>query len=194
MIKIGLTGNAGSGKSTAVDYFYSQDINGISTDEINAEIRQHSTHVCQWLQKLLATEICDDNGKIDSKLLRKEIFLSEQSRRLVEQFLHPIIMENVELQLAILPEKSYCIVEIPLLFEADLLTYVDVVLLVTTDRKILVERISARTGLGQTEAAGILENQLADNEKFQYSNHIVINNDTKEAFQGYLEEIHQRYT
>ena len=103
-------------------------------------------------------------------------------------------MENVELQLAVLPEKAYCIVEIPLLFEADLLTYVDVVLLITADREILINRIAARTGLEEKEAIGILENQLADREKFQYSKHIVLNNDSREAFQADLEQIHLRYT
>ena len=106
MIIIGLTGNAGGGKSTAMAYFASQGIDGISTDAINAELRQHCTHLCQWLQKMVGTALCDDNGRLDSNALRQEIFTSQKTRRSVEHFLHPVIMQNVELQLAVLPAAS----------------------------------------------------------------------------------------
>ena len=191
---IGLTGNAGSGKSTALDFFTAQGINGISVDAINTELRQHCPHLTITLERMLDASLTDSDGLIDTRLLGQLIFSSDSARETVERYLHPLIMENLELQLSVLSEKRYCIVEIPLLFEAQLLAYVDMVLLVTANKEILVSRLTTRPAITSDYAHAILEKQLADTDKFQYSSAIVLNNDSEEAYLQYLQNIHRRYS
>jgi dephospho-CoA kinase len=194
MISIGLTGNAGSGKTTALDFFISRGIDGISTDAINSDLRHQCPYLTTALEQTLNTELADEHGLVDTGLLRQQIFSSREARIAVERLLHPLIMENLELQLSVLPEKDYCIVEIPLLYEAELLSCVDIIVLVTSEQDILLDRLAARASLTRDDAQGILKNQLADSHKFQYSSDIVLNNDSQEAFLQYLNEIYRRYS
>lgn len=189
---IGLTGNAGSGKSTALNYFRSKGIDGISADAINADLRQHSQYLTIVIENTLQKKISLANGLIDIKILRDIIFTSESSRTTLEAILHPIIMENIDLQLSLLPAKPYCIIEIPLLFEAKLLSLVDSILLVASNRTELAERLKSRKQLSPVEIDAILDNQLADNNKFLLSDDIVLNNSTQEALHECLDQLHHR--
>lgn len=189
---IGLTGNAGSGKSTALNYFRSKGIDGISADAINADLRLHSQYLTIVIENTLQEKISDANGLIDTKILRDIIFTSESSRTVIEMILHPIIMENIDLQLSLLPEKPYCIIEIPLLFEAKLFSLVDSILLVASNRAELAERLKSRKQLSPVEIDAILDSQLADNNKFLLSDDIVLNNSTQEVFHKYLDQLHHR--
>jgi dephospho-CoA kinase len=189
---IGLTGNAGSGKSTALDYFRSKGIDGISADAINADLRLHNQYLTIVIENTLQEKISDANGLIDTKRLRDIVFTSESSRTAIEMILHPIIMENIDLQLSLLPEKPYCIIEIPLLFEAKLLSLVDSILLVTSNRAELAERLRSRKQLSPVEIDTILDSQLADNNKFPFSDDIVLNNSTQEVFHKCLDQLHHR--
>jgi len=189
---IGLTGNAGSGKSTALDFFRSKNIDGISTDTINADLRQHSQYLTIVIENTLQENISNDNGLIDTKKLRDVLFISKSSRAAIEMILHPIIMENVDLQLSLLPQNNYCIIEIPLLFEAGLLSCVDSVLLVASSRAELAERLNSRRQMTPGEIDAVLYSQLVDNKKFLPSNDIVLNNGTQEAFQECLDKLHHR--
>ena len=189
---IGLTGNAGSGKSTALNYFRSKGIDGIGADAINADLRLHSQYLTIVIENTLHEKISDANGLIDTKILRDIIFTSESSRTVIEMILHPIIMENIDLQLSLLPEKPYCIIEIPLLFEAKLFSLVDSILLVASNRAELAERLKSRKQLSPVEIDAILDSQLADNNKFLLSDDIVLNNSTQEVFHKYLDQLHHR--
>jgi len=188
MIKIGLTGNAGSGKTTALKFFLSRGIDGISSDSINADLRSHCKYLSIALENILNTKLAGDNGLIDITLLRGVIFSSKPTQKHVEMLLHPIIMENINLQIALLPQRAYCIIEIPLLYE------VDSVLLITADREQLVRRLTSRSQLTLDDATNILDNQMTDNHKFRCSNDIVLNDDTQENFLERLQMLHIRYS
>ena len=194
MIKIGLTGNAGSGKTTALEFFLSKGIDGISSDSINADLRSHCKYLSTALENMLNTKLADDNGLIDTALLRGVIFSSKSTQKHVEMLLHPIIMENIDLQIALLSQRAYCIIEIPLLYEADLLSQVDSVLLITADREQLLRRLTSRSQLTVDDATDILDNQMTDNHKFRCSNDIVLNDDTQENFLERLQTLHIRYS
>jgi|GEM_PF-4363451 len=191
---IGLTGNVGSGKSTALDFFRSKNANGISTDTINTTLRQNSRYLAVIIEDCLHKQVAGDSGLIDSHKLRDIIFNSRSAQMTVESILHPIIMENVELQLSLLPAKPYCIIEIPLLYEAKLASYVDSILLITTKHIELIERLGATRSLPPDKIEAILNSQLADSNKFLLSNDIVLNNSTQEAFFERLNQLHHRYS
>lgn len=192
MIRIGLTGNAGSGKSTAVKFFLSKGVNAISSDSINSDLRHHCKYLAAALESILQARLSDNNGQINVALLRDILFSSKSKKICAEKLLHPIIMENIDLQVALLPRNIYCIIEIPLLFEANWLAQMDSVLLVTANERSLIAHLTTRC-LTEKEAMNILSKQLADRHKFQYSDNIVLNNDSREHFLESLRQLHARF-
>lgn len=190
---IGLTGNAGSGKSLVASYFQSKGVPVISTDKINTSLLENSWAIVRNIESVSKTTVTNSSGDLDKNNLRNIVFSSSFFRKQLEQILHPIIMRNVALQLSLLSEHPYCIVEIPLLFEAGLENHVDRILLVTAKREILLDRLCDRSNISVDSAKSILRNQAQDNTKFGTSDDIVMNNLDLETLYHCLERLHQLY-
>jgi dephospho-CoA kinase len=190
---IGITGNAGGGKSAAVSYFQSRGIGTISADRINTELLEQSEFLPPAIEKILQTRVTHTDGSLDKSRLRDMAFSSKQHREKLEELLHPIIMQNVSIQLALLPENRYCIIEIPLLFEAHLESRVDRVILVTASREILLARLCSRNNIKQDIAESILNSQFQDNEKFFATDDIVLNTQDLDTLHTCLDLLHNQY-
>lgn len=190
---IGITGNAGGGKSAAVSYFKSRGIGTISADRINTELLEQSEFLPPAIEKILQTRVTHTDGSLDKSRLRDMAFSSKQHRGKLEELLHPIIMQNVSIQLALLPENRYCIIEIPLLFEAHLESRVDRVILVTASREILLARLCSRNNIKQDIAESILNSQFQDNEKFFATDDIVLNTQDLDTLHTCLDLLHNQY-
>ena len=190
---IGITGNAGGGKSAAVSYFQSRGIGTISADKINSELLLQCEFLPPVIEKILRANVTHRDGSLDKSRLREITFSSKQHRQKLEELLHPVIMENINIQLALLPENRYCIIEIPLLFEAHLESRVDRVILVTASREILLTRLCSRNNIKQDIAESILDSQLQDNEKFFATDDIVLNTQDLDALHTCLDLLHNQY-
>ena len=190
---IGITGNAGGGKSAAVSYFQSRGIGTISADKINTGLLMQCEFLPPAIEKILQTSVTQTDGSLDKSRLRDITFSSKQHRQKLEELLHPVIMQNISIQLALLPENRYCIIEIPLLFEAHLESRVDRVILITASRQTLLARLCSRNDSKQDIAESILDNQLQDNEKFSATDDIVLNTQDLDALHSCLDLLHNQY-
>jgi dephospho-CoA kinase len=190
---IGITGNAGGGKSATVNYFRSKGIVCIIADDINAELLQQSRFIGHTIEKISRLRIINPDGSLNKTILRDLVFSSTTFREQLELLLHPIIMDNIALQLALLPEQPYFIVEIPLLFEAALTDRVDRIILVTADHKILLKRLCIRNSISRDTAESILDIQLEDSQKIPASDDIVLNNQGFDSLHNQLDLLHSQY-
>jgi dephospho-CoA kinase len=191
---IGITGNAGGGKSLAAQYLQSKGIPVISTDAINASLLENCPSLIDSIESLSRTRVSNGNGHLDKNALRNLVFSSKQYRKQLEQLLHPVIMSNVALQLSLLPAHPYCVVEIPLLFEANLTGWVNRILLVTARPELLLARLCERNNIDVNSAELILQNQSQDNTKLGASDDIVINNSDLATLYDHLDRLHHQYT
>ena len=171
-------------------FFRSKGIDCISADTINTDLRNNCLFLAHIIEQVIQTSLSDNNHAIDTARLRNILFSSKSAQEKLETILHPLIMENIELQLSLLPIQDYCIIEIPLLFEADLLSHIDRALLVTANRGKLAERIRDRSQLTSNEAAAILDAQLEDKYKFSGSKDIVFNSSSPQAFHDCLDNLY----
>ena len=191
---IGIKGNAGGGKSLAARYLQSKGVPVISTDAINASLLQSCRSLVDSIESLSKTRVTNGNGNLDTDVLRKLVFSSKQYRKELEQLLHPVIMDNVALQLSLLPPHPYCVVEIPLLFEANLTECVDRIMLLTARPEVLLTRLCERNNIDLNSAELILQNQSQDNTKLGSSDDIVINNSDLATLYDHLDRLHHQYT
>jgi dephospho-CoA kinase len=190
---IGITGNAGGGKSAVINYFRSKGIVSIIADDINAGLLQQCRFIGQTIEKISHQNLSNPDGGLNKTVLREIAFSSRSFRKNLEHLLHPVIMDNIALQLKLLPEQAYYPVEIPLLFEADLTNRVTRIILVTADRETLLERLRRRNNIERGTAESILENQLEDSKKISASDDIVLNNQDLESLHYQLELLHNQY-
>lgn len=116
ILKIGLTGGIGSGKSTVAQYFAELGVPIIDADIITHELLEKNTSVRKQLVQYFGETILDTHKNIDRKKLRTIVFDAPNKLAWLENLLHPLI----EQKMLISAEKStfpYCIFVIPLLLE-----------------------------------------------------------------------------
>ena len=191
MIKLAITGNAGSGKSVLASILSELGATVISADKINSSLLKHTTFLTEWLETALNCNLCTDHSALDKELLRDAVFKNPVRKNIAVQLLHPIIKNNIALHLSIASNKQYCIVEIPLLFETGMNNLYDRIILIQSYKELLIDRISGRPGISKTMAINILGNQAHMDIKLEQSNDIITNNNSIDNIISLAKHIHK---
>src|SRR4051812_325191 len=109
MLRIGLTGGIGSGKSTVAEMFADRGAPIIDTDEIARELVQPGEPALQEIERKFGHDFIDATGNLDRTKLRTHIFGDANARHQLEAILHPRIRAAVKQRLAKL-NTPYCII------------------------------------------------------------------------------------
>lgn len=136
MLRIGLTGGIGSGKSSVANMFASLGAPVIDADVIARELVANQVNISEQIIQHFGDLVIDPDGSLDRNKLRKIIFADKVARHWLEALLHPLIIQEMQ-QLLTQISAAYCIMVIPLLIEAtEPYTLVDRILLVDAPGKI----------------------------------------------------------
>jgi len=175
MLRIAITGNAGSGKSTLADALSMHGVDIICADIINRSLLENSGFIWKWLEAALQIDFKSNDLRINKNILRNILIKHPKSRGIIESLLHPIIKSNLSLQLSVIPEKPYCIIEVPLLFEAGMERMADRVILVSSDAMSLTSRITKRPDIDNETAMHILGLQSNSSDVFGQADDVILN-------------------
>ena len=193
MLRIGLTGGIGSGKSVISDRFKSlYDTPIIDADEISHELILPQGEAYNEVIKLFGNDCVLDSGQIDRKYIREKIFSSPELRTTLEQIIHPKVKENIYQQTNLL-SSSYCIIVVPLLIEANMQSIVDRILVIQTDKSLQISRVSHRDQCSTAHVETIVNNQSSTEDKLKFADDVIINNGTLENLNPQIEQLHQKY-
>lgn len=196
MLKIGLTGGIGAGKTAVSNYFQHLDVSVLDTDIIAREVVQAGSEVLQQLAQSFGTDILDDNGSLRRDKLRAEVFNDEAKKQRLEDIVHPAIRQRLFQQLDMLASTSaspYCVIVIPLLLEKNWQALVDRVLLVVAPEKEKIKRIRARQNISQHEIQQIMNAQASDDQRRAIADDILHNDGDIEQLQRQIDSLHQHY-
>ncbi|MCG6886316.1 MAG: dephospho-CoA kinase [Proteobacteria bacterium] len=193
MLKIGLTGGIGSGKSTVSDIFSQLGVPVIDMDVIARQVVEPGSPALTEITETFGTSILNQDGCLDRQLLRQRIFESDSDRRKLETILHPLIRAETERQLAEL-QAAYCIIVIPLLAESGLQTFVDRVLVIDTAESLQLKRLMARDRVSDSEAQKILDAQAPRESRLQIANDVICNDGDLASLQKEVRQLHGQYS
>jgi dephospho-CoA kinase len=163
MLVIGLTGSIGMGKSAAAAHFRNL---GVPVCDADAEVhRLYEGEAVPAVEAAFPGAVRE--GKIDRALLAKEVAGSPEKLKQLESIVHPMV---VAAELDFLREQErqgarFAVLEIPLLFETDARTRVDVTVVVSAPEEVQRERVLARPGMTEEKLEALLKRQLSDTEK-----------------------------
>ncbi|HFD11118.1 MAG TPA: dephospho-CoA kinase [Crenotrichaceae bacterium] len=174
MLKIGMTGGAGSGKTTVASLFQAYQVAIIDTDHLARKIRQPGAPAFQMIVEYFGPQCLDADGFLNSRWLRERIFKSVPDKHALEAITHPLIFQALsdwfEQQ-----SGPYCIAIVPLLYETDSRSLFDRVLVVDCPTELQVKRISMRDNLSEKEAMRILSNQTSRENRLQLADDVIVN-------------------
>jgi dephospho-CoA kinase len=193
MLRIGLTGGIGSGKSTVSELFAGRGVPVIDADSIARELVSPGRPAFDRIVARFGTAVLDDQGAVDRQRLRSRVFVDEEERRALEGILHPLVLEEILRTVAAL-HAPYCILSIPLLIEAGMQAAADRILVIDTDEAAQLQRVMARNGMQEEEVRRIIASQASRAERLQYADDVIVNNAGLDHLEREVERLHNAYT
>lgn len=163
MIRIGLTGSIGMGKSTTAKMFAAE---GIPVHDADATVHAlYSGRAAPLIEAAFPGTVTD--GKVDRTRLSPHVLGKPEAMKKLEVIVHPLVREEEQLflQRARSGHRRIVMLDIPLLFETGGETRVDAVVVVTADADIQRDRVLARPGMSEDRFEAILAKQMPDAEK-----------------------------
>ena len=182
MIKIGVTGNIGSGKTTLTRYFENHNSYIFNADkEAKNHLNKHSV-LQKKIINIFGNQIVTSNN-LDFKKLAKKAFENKKNQEILNGIVWPEVSMLIESSLRKAENDKYdfFIVDAALLFEANFNHFFDYIILVTADRKIRLERALKRKNLDLSQIKKRMSLQLSDEKKISLSDFIIYNNKDKKA-------------
>ena len=192
MLRIGLTGGIGSGKTTVANAFTSQGIPVIDTDLIAHELVEPDLPALESIVSAFGDNILDKNGHLKRDKLRGLILADEGKREKLESILHPAIRNEVEDRINKL-HATYCILVIPLLIETGLTDMVDNILVVDVSKSIQIERVKSRDKLSENEILSIISIQCTREERLKVADEVITNEGSLEDLALQVSQLHESF-
>jgi dephospho-CoA kinase len=191
MLRIGLTGGIGSGKSTVARLFAAHGVPVIDADRIAHDLTRPGEPAEREIIAAFGSEVAPD-GRIDRQALAARVFSNASERRRLEAILHPRIRSAMEQAVQRLGAQ-YCLCVIPLLIETNQRDLVDRILVVDADENTRIERVRLRDGRDEREIRAIMASQVSRAQRLAAADDVIINNGDLTELEDQVRALHRRY-
>ncbi|MDH5389458.1 MAG: dephospho-CoA kinase [Gammaproteobacteria bacterium] len=193
MLRIGLTGGIGSGKSTVAKIFSNLGITIIDADIIAHQLTQSGSDSFKEIKKLFGEKFINDNGELDRKKIAQTVFSNPSAKIALEEILHPKIKQRILQEIEKAHSSQYIILAIPLLLESDFTDLVDRTLVIDTNDDIRIKRIQQRDTRTEKQIREIMANQIDREHRLQRADDILNNNGNLEDLNSAVTRLHRQY-
>lgn len=192
MLKIGLTGGIGCGKTTVSNLFENFKIPIIDADDISRNLTKPHQIGLQQIENALGSTFILENGQLNRSALKKHIFENPVAKNQLEAILHPLIFHEISTQVAGL-NAPYCIISIPLLFETNSQNLVDRILVIDCDKQTQIERVQKRDNLPLEQVQKIIDSQVSTEFRKKNAHDLLNNTKNQAALAKEVKKLHNFY-
>ncbi|NMC00605.1 MAG: dephospho-CoA kinase [Thermoanaerobaculaceae bacterium] len=186
MIKVGITGGIGSGKSEAKEIFKKYGAFVVDADEIVRNLLEKNGEGYKQVLNEFGNEILDNGLEIDKNKLSSIVFSDALKRRKLEEILHPLVIKKREEIFAKLQkklsEKDIVVAEAALIFEANTKKYFDYVILIKAPKDLRIKRLLSK-GFSLSEIEKRMKAQWEDEKKEKLADFVIENNSSLEELE-----------
>lgn len=177
MLKVAVTGCAGSGKTYVCNRFKELGVKVISSDVLAREVVAQDSPAYNKIINYFGKKVLTKDGSLNRRMLRRIIINDNVAREALESFVHPEIIKLMHSQMikAEKDDNHIVLVEVPLLFELGIEDRFDVVIAVVAGRKLRVKRLMDRDDVSREDAEALLNYQLPDEDKARRADFVIKN-------------------
>ncbi|MBJ6610417.1 MAG: dephospho-CoA kinase [Candidatus Thiothrix moscowensis] len=194
MLKVGLTGGIGCGKSTAVKRFRELGVPVIDADIVAREVVAPGQSALREIVTCFGEQALLADGSLNRSWLRQTIFADRQALQQLESILHPRIRAEIVQRMAECGDVAYAIVDVPLLFEKNYRQLFDRVLVIDCLPQQQRERVVLRDGSDVELVDSIMQSQVSREHRLQQADEILENSSSILDFYKKIDSLHKEYT
>ncbi|WP_168702233.1 dephospho-CoA kinase [Gordonia paraffinivorans] len=192
MIRLGLTGGIGAGKSTVAKTFVERGAYIIDADKIAREVVEPGTEGLEKLVEAFGSDILSADGSLDRPALAAKTFVDEESRKKLNAITHPLIGARTQELLEAAPEDAVVVQDIPLLVENHTAPFFHLVVIVHADEDVRLHRLTTMRGVDEADARARIAAQATEEQRRAVADVWLDNSGTPEELAAAAAEVWDR--
>jgi dephospho-CoA kinase len=196
MLKIGLTGGIGSGKSTASSIMAKLGSYIFDADAEAKKILDNNKEVQKNIIEEFGSDVLDHDGSINKKKLAAVAFQDEDHQIILNSIIHPFVFKELDKQFEKISNKNKhtsFIVDGALILESGIDQHLDSIVLIASLLKYRIERALKRGNLSREDILRRIDLQWTDEQKAEIADHTIYNNGTEKELEDKIKEFHEEH-
>jgi dephospho-CoA kinase len=197
MLRVGLTGSIGVGKSFVASVFTDLGCHVLDADQTAREVVLPGSAGLAALTKEFGDEILAADGTLDRKRLGAQIFADQNQRHRLNQILHPFIIVRQDEILNAWERNDpngIGIVDAALMIESGGYKRFDKLIVVHCRPEVQLERLMLRDHLSRDEAQRRIDSQMPQEEKQRFADYLIDTSDGFELTKAQVVRVHEQLT
>ena len=190
MLKVGITGGIGSGKTTVCRIFEMLGIPVFYADTVSRNLVQQNPDVIAAIKASFGNGIYQD-ALLNTKALAKIVFNDPDKLRKLNSIVHPSVFRMFNEWIAKHAGYAYVLKEAALIFETNAHLTLDAVIVVTAPESMRIKRVMQRDGATEADVQQRMKQQMPEAEKRKQAT-FVIHNDESELLIPQILAIHKK--
>ncbi|WP_181874265.1 dephospho-CoA kinase [Marinitenerispora sediminis] len=178
MLRVGLTGGIGSGKTEVARRLAERGAVVIDADRLAREVVEPGTAGLAAVVAEFGADVLAPDGRLDRARLGEIVFADADRLARLNAIVHPRVAERTAELMAAAPEDAIVVYDVPLLVENDLGREYDVVVVVDAPDDLRVGRVVANRGMGEEQARARIRAQASREERLAAADVVVDNSGT----------------
>ena len=174
MMRVGVTGGIGSGKSTVCELFAQQGVAVYDCDSEAKRLMAEDEAVRSAIVEAFGEEAYA-GGELNRQFLAEKVFGSEEQLSKLNAIVHPAVREDFARWCADHSSEAYVMMESAILFDAGFESEVDMTLAVLAPRELRVMRVCNRNGMTPEQVEQRIAHQMSDDELHARANYPMVN-------------------
>jgi len=192
MLKIGITGGIGCGKTTVAKLFEQLNIPVIDADTIAHQLVEVGQPALREIAQAFGSNILNIDGSLNRKKLGQLIFSDSLEKQKLESIMHPLIYQAIQTALKSL-NSPYCIISVPLLFETNMINLVDRILVIDCTMESQIERVQKRDGMPLAQIQAIIDSQVSRTYRKAHAHDLIDTSKSNDKLAETVKKLHNSY-
>ncbi|MCA1710620.1 MAG: dephospho-CoA kinase [Actinobacteria bacterium] len=188
MLKVGLTGGIGSGKSSVSRLLAERGAVIIDADLIARQVVAEGTPGLAAIIDAFGTDVIK-NGKLDRAALGKRVFADPEQLARLNAIVHPLVGAETARQTEAAGEAAVVVYDVPLLVENGLQSLYDVVVVVAAQPETQLARLVEQRGMSEQDARARIAAQRPLADKLAVATYVIDNDGPREALEPQVDAV-----
>lgn len=194
MLKVGLTGGIGSGKSEVSARLDERGAVVIDADKIAREVVEPGTPGLAAVVAEFGDGVLLPSGALDREKVGKIVFADSERLAALNAIVHPLVGERMQELMDAAPADAVVVYDVPLLTENGLAPMYDEVVVVDAPEETQIERLTSRRGMSEEDARARMAAQASRGERRAVATHVIDNSGTLDDLKTQVDALWETLT